>query len=1145
MKRLIPLILISFLLHIRTFASPGDTITVQTFTFGAPQDAWFVFPSDTVRFEKILMQYTLKCNPAQSPPCGEWDYLTYTYLYKNTGLLDSTLIHQPIYTVNGGTPATYGYMHTPSYSYHPVWQYSTVHSDTTSLHTYTVGSGSTSNTRPFGAVNPVSRCQYLWKASEMSSAGMSTGNITGLRFFLQSLGSRLDNLTIRIANSTLDSLTPATLVNTGLTTVYAQNTQFHTTGWNSLQLTTPYNWNGTSNLVIDITYTNDAAATNNTVASTTTTNRSGLTEAGADRCASFHSTGYINVPMNTKLTAIDSFMTVAFWCYGSPTYQPMDGTIFEAVDSAGNRLLNLHCPWSDGMVYFDAGFGGTSYDRVSRAASGTQVKGQWNYWVVTKNVATGYMKIYLNGALWLSNSGKVKRMRGIKYFRIGQGNWSGSQTYEGKIDEFAVFNAELPLATIQQYMYKQIDPAHPNYANLAAYYHFDDGNYFTAADAAPGGHAPAVFSSTDNPLKSGSDLVTGFSQTSLRPNLTFEQGIFTSHADSTMIVDSTINAPVQLVYYNDSVNHPGVAMDTMTVWPSYYHNYVYDAAGHATDSTLVTPDSTLHEVYYNFYHRFPKVDRYELARYITPYGNSLSLGSGWTWTFDVSDYRTLLADSVHLSAGNWQELLDMKFLMIKGTPPRDVVGIRNLWNGGFNYGQASDPIENHLQPLNVDIPANAATTRWKSRVTGHGMDQPENCAEFCAKHHYYKVDGTQEFSKLVWRDNCDLNPLYPQGGTWVYDRSNWCPGAEVWTYDFELTPYVTPGTTAILDHDVDPYTNTGDWDYFQIEDQLVSYSAPNFTLDAAIEDILSPSTNQMWTRYNPICTSPVIRIKNTGSTTLTSLTITYGLNGGALSTFTWTGNLPFMQTEDVTLGNFAWVPSATDFTVTLSNPNGGTDQYANNNSKTSHYTYPPLYPSQFIIEFKTNNYNSEDQYTLRDAGGTVIRSRNGALLAPNTVYKDTLSLPDGCYEFELTDSGEDGLSFWANPDQGAGYLHFRRVSPYSILKNFNADFGGQIYQQFTVNSTTGIDDFVLSKENAINVYPNPTNGHIYINVDLAAKGNGTVEITDVYGKKVYEHAFKNSSAESLEADLSGLKKGMYFVYLRTKDDVVTKKLIMQ
>lgn len=88
------------------------------------------------------------------------------------------------------------------------------------------------------------------------------------------------------------------------------------------------------------------------------------------------------------------------------------------------------------------------------------------------------MKIYLNGALWHNGTAKTKSMKGIKAFNIGRGNWAGSQTYEGKIDEFAVFNKELSLTTIQSYMNKHIDSAHPNYTNLALYYHFDDGNYF-------------------------------------------------------------------------------------------------------------------------------------------------------------------------------------------------------------------------------------------------------------------------------------------------------------------------------------------------------------------------------------------------------------------------------------------------------------------------------------------------------------------------------------------------------------------------------------------------------------------------------------------------------------------------------------------
>jgi hypothetical protein len=49
------------------------------------------------------------------------------------------------------------------------------------------------------------------------------------------------------------------------------------------------------------------------------------------------------------------------------------------------------------------------------------------------------------------------------------------------------------------------------------------------------------------------------------------------------------------------------------------------------------------------------INRFELGRYITPYGIQLDLEDGWTWIYDVTDFAPLLRDSVELEAGNWQE----------------------------------------------------------------------------------------------------------------------------------------------------------------------------------------------------------------------------------------------------------------------------------------------------------------------------------------------------------------------------------------------------------------------------------------------------------------------------------------------------------
>jgi len=1120
-------------------AQAGDTIALQTFTFGSPQDAWFVFPSDTVGVEKILMKYTLKCNPAQSPACGEWDYLTYTYLYDHTGLIDSAVQTQNNFTVNGQALPSFAYTNQQAYNYSLNWQYGINYIDTVSFNSGSIGLQNNQNQTAIQSSNTAARSQHLWTAVELTAAGLSAGAITGMQLQVLSAGNMLRDFTLNFAAITTTTLDVNAIQNNGFTTVYSANSQL-INGTNSIAFTTPFIWDGTSSIIVDITFDNLFSGNDNILSSSITSSVQSIYSNAADRYMETNANGFVNVPLNNSLATIDSLITVSFWAYGNVASQPSNGSTFEAVDAAGNRVLNSHTPWSDSNVYWDAGFSGTSYDRINKAAITAEIEGQWNHWAFLKNSNTGSMKIYLNGNLWHSGTGKTKLMNNISQFKIGRGVSNSTNSYAGKMDDFAVFNKELNQTEIQSIMYQHIDAANPLYNNLSLYYHFNEGNG-TATDFAPGNHNAAFFQNTNNPLKAANELNVNFISDTLRPNITLEQGVFTSQIDSTLVIDSVLVNPVQILSYANN-GLPTIAVDTIWAWPIHYYNYIFDANGVAIDSTLSALVDSLSNGTFNYYNYFPQVKRYELARYITPYGNNLSLGTGWTWTFDVTDYRTLLSDSVHLSAGNWQELLDMKFEIIKGTPPRNIIGIQTIYSGGYDYGNANDPIDNYLLPVTVNIPANAVTARWKSRITGHGMDTPENCAEFCPKNHYFKVNGTQQFSKLVWRDNCDVNPLYPQGGTWVYDRSNWCPGAEVWTYDFELTPFVTPGSAAVLDHDVQPYSSTGGWHYYQIEDQIVTYGAPNFTNDASLEAILSPSSDQMYQRFNTICTHPKIKIKNNGSTNLTALTITYGMNGATPSVFNWTGLLKFEEITEVTLGNLNWTQGATYFTVTLSNPNGVADEYAPNNSRISKYNYPPVMPANFIVTCKTNARPWETEYSLKDAAGNIIFERNS--LVANTIYRDTLLLAQGCYEFRLLDSGEDGLTFWANAAQGAGYARFNNMNG-SVLKTFGADFGGEIYQQFTVGLNSALKEYVFEKNQVLRAFPNPTNGLLYVSLDLPKRSNGTLTIIDIIGNIVYTENINNKIADSFEIDMARFSSGVYQVILNTDSGVSSQKIILE
>jgi hypothetical protein len=1108
-----------------------DTLHIQAMTFGSSQDTSIVFPPDTFGIEKIIMNYTLRC--PYTVQCGEWDYLTYTYLYKPTGLYDSVMHVAPNYVVNGQSPDSVPLMLTPSYSYSPHLEQHITYNNTISYDSALAGNGAITINHPFKSDQSVCRSQYLWKASELLAAGLHAGNITDMKFNVVSQGTAMSHLIIRMKATTLDSITTSGYENSSLTTCYNQVTNF-SSGWQSLNFTAPFNWDGISNLAVDISFNAGSPAYVNAVSGDNSGFASGITLAQDDRSRFFEGTDFINVPSSAAAT-IDSVVTISFWAKGNADYMPENTTIFEAWDTAGRRVLNIHLPWSDENVYWDAGNSGTtSYDRINKLATAAEYEGNWVHWTFIKNASTGWMRIYKNGTVWRLATGKHKSMGGIAKIRIGS-SCGNDVFYDGNIDDFAMWNMEIPLTTVQQWMYKRIDSTHPNYANLVLYYPFDETSNTTVADGSLNDADGALFGLPGSVPMDGATAFKDFSNTSERPQVVFGQGIYNSTIDSSIAVDSMETSPVAVIIYGDTLN-PAVATDTLIAWNAYYNNYQYDANGNATDSTYVTPDTTLHlhnTIYYD--PPFPVTDRYELARYITPYGNGLSLGNGWLWKFDVSDYEPLLHDTVHLSAGNWQELLDLSFDIIKGTPPRDVHDVKNIWQGYIGWDVNT---ETNLNARMTFIPPDALNTRVKLRLTGHGEDN-NNCAEFCQNTCKLLVDNIQRYSHLIWRNTCPLNPLYPQGGTWIYERANWCPGAEVETYDFELTPYATPGDSVLLDLNLNNYSGSGGA-YYVTESQLVTYGAPNFSLDAGMYLIKSPSDEQVYMRHNPICNNPVVTIQNTGATTLTSLTITYGLVGGTPSVYQWTGSLNIGETKDVQLQNFVWNSSNLTFYATVSAPNGGADQYAQNNTMYSTFSLTPEYDNQLIFELKTNNVPSENYYDIYDEQGNVILHKGS--LAANADYNDTVTFATGCYSVRLFDGGEDGLSFWANPGQGSGYFRIKKASDGSTLIYPNPDFGGEFYHQFTVGYALNINN--NTAVNDVAIYPNPSNGKFSIDLSFDKPVDADVAVYDVTSRVIFTNEFKNVLYKTVELDFTTKPAGIYYARIKSESREWNKRIMI-
>ncbi|HPE98115.1 MAG: T9SS type A sorting domain-containing protein [Chitinophagales bacterium] len=954
---------------------------------------------------------------------------------------------------------------------------------------------------------------------------MNAGDITGMQVYINEAGSLAQDLIIRMAVAPADTFN-SHFYTADWTTVYHNDVLPFFTGWANVAFTAAYSWDGTSDILVEVTYANEAGADDTWLrASDAGANRS-IYASSSDRYLDLWNPVYAAVD-GTPYNSLDQQITVSFWTYGDPVYQPQSGTTFEIRDDNAYRVVNVHGPWGDGVFYWDAGNdGGGSYDRINKAAAVADYEGNWTHWAFTKDASTGDMKIYKNGVLWHSGTDKTRSMAGGTEMRIGKGLWAGSQSYYGWMDEFAMWDAVLDEATIQEYLYKDLDEAHPNADDLILYYSFNDGDGIYESDASSSNADLALIGAVSRPY----DPATLFRYTTmsnLRPDVIWEQGVFTSHLDSVLVIDTVLMDPVTLVTFDPA--DPTSGLDTILVWPGDVYTYLYDEYGVVADSVLVPATDNIAVEYYEYYSApFEVVNRYELGRYITPYGIGLDLGDGFTWTFDVSDYRPLLHDSVRLAAGNWQELLDMQLWFIEGTPPRDPISVTNLWTGykGYNTDEAFD---DNTPAITMNLPADASEFRIKSRVSGHGFGGTANCAEFCAKEHYFKVNDDVVWTREVWRDNCDLNPVYPQGGTWVYDRANWCPGAEVWTYDFELTPFVTPGSTYTFDYAAEDYNwnGSGSFPYYQTEVQLVAYGPYNFDLDAAVTDILAPSGDDMWGRMNPICNNPIIRIQNTGASTLTSLKVEFGLKDAPYSTYNWSGELQPMEWEEVTLPDYVYQP-ADQFVVTISEPNGGADEYELNNTMTSEVAFPVSYPADLIIEFKANNKPNENDWFVYDANGNELYSRT--TFTAGTIHKDTIHLEDGCYEFYLWDWDEDGISWWANSD-GTGYLRIKDANTGTILKSFEPDFGGLIYQQFTVGTYVDIDE-PLDAEDAFEVYPNPAADHLYLKIRLSGRREAEVFIYDYAGNLIHTEKPGRIQDETLHMDVSQYASGMYVAVLK-------------
>lgn len=583
----------------------------------------------------------------------------------------------------------------------------------------------------------------------------------------------------------------------------------------------------------------------------------------------------------------------------------------------------------------------------------------------------------------------------------------------------------------------------------------------------------------------------------------------------------------------------------------------------ASIDTLTT-DSTQIDTLWNVYE---VMEKFELGRLITPYGNYMDWDSpsnpndifedSWThsYDFDVTDYAPLLNDSslIRVHFGGWPQegrgfSSTINFEFVEGTPAREVLSIENMYPvGGYTYKSLVD--NEHFPPITKVFNDDVKSVVVKSCVSGHGHEGPYNCCEWVAKAHALKVNNYEVNSWYVWKD-CGMATIYPQGGTWPFDRAGWCPGSKVDIEETDITEWYENNTEVEIDYKIANYTNNGEQNgSFIVSNTLVTYGDYNFAVDLEVMDIVKPTTKDAWSRQNPICDNPKVILRNRGSEYIGTVQIHYGIEGQAMSVYeSSVGFNPLLPTEvELPIPNWSGADDNSKFVVTVVADN---DEYDANNTMKVDFDMPEILPEEFVIEYRTqSNYNgvnraSESSYKIYDSNGDVVYENNGPFQA-QTWYKDTVNLNWGCYKLVFKDNEENGINrqWYYGEEQSSyaqGILQIRSGQG-SLIKKFPDDFGQQIDYAFT--TVYGLETSSL-EDGDFELFPNPTTDQLNVSLSLAQIEDVSVSVYNNLGEEVYSTSKSKFSSGNIAINTSSYSAGMYYCKIKTGDAKSVKKFMI-
>ena len=396
------------------------------------------------------------------------------------------------------------------------------------------------------------------------------------------------------------------------------------------------------------------------------------------------------------------------------------------------------------------------------------------------------------------------------------------------------------------------------------------------------------------------------------------------------------------------------------------------------------------------------------------------------------------------TVGNWVFLFNYQSATCSpsanGPTTQTVSGASTLFSSG-----ASDMA---LLQLNSTPPANYGVyyTGWdKSNTT------PSN--QTCIHH------PAGDVKKISFDNNAATQATYGNASCWRI--ASWedgtteggSSGSGLWNQDHRLIGQLYGGQ-ASCSNNINDYFGRFDISYPNLTTWLGSCgntvngydpNAPTVALDAQVSSINSFAGSS--------CTAtrtPTVTVRNGGSTTLTSFQITWSLNGGGNTIQGWNGSLASGATVNISLPIQNLATSANTLAVSVSAPNGGSDQASANNAASSTTFYGT---TTVTLQLNLDRYGNETTWQIVQGANVVASGGPYTQQAGNGVYPQTpisVCLPDGCFDLTVSDAYGDGICC------AYGNGNYTLTGPGGTLVTGNGQFTSLATHSFCITSNVKV-----------------------------------------------------------------------------------------